>query len=165
MEREEAIACVAELIYRCRWGALATLCDDGSPLASQVAVAVDRKGPGPGLIMHLSQLAQHTRNLIARPSASLVLGEPDTKPNADPQTLARITVSGTVALLGQIQAEEYDRVRKAYLEGLPAAEPRFEFADFGLYVLKPASGQYVGGFARACSLDQAGMEAALQRVP
>ena len=55
---------IARLIVERRWGALATLREDGTPLASQVAYAAQ---PANGsLLMHLSELAEHTRNLLVR---------------------------------------------------------------------------------------------------
>ena len=144
MEAIEALQAASTLVAKSRWAALATICGDGTPLASQVAVAPDKGGV---LLMHLSQLAEHTRNLAQRPAVSVVMGQPDAG-SPDPQTLARISILGMATLLAP-DAAGYEAAKVAYLNALPAAEPRFAFTDFGLYALVPARAQYVGGFARA----------------
>jgi putative heme iron utilization protein len=73
-----------------RWAALATLTDNG-PSASMVAYA-----PEPdlsSLLLFLSGLSQHTRNLLEEPRVALVVTEPDSG-EGDPQTLARLSVKG-----------------------------------------------------------------------
>ena len=47
--------------------------------------------------------------------------------------------------------------RQAYVARLPHSEPRFEFSDFELFLLSAVRGQYVGGFARAFTLDADGI--------
>jgi len=144
MKALEARQAASTLVAKSRWGALATTCDDGTPLASQVAVAPAHGGV---LLMHLSQLAEHTRNLTQRPAVSVVMGQPDIG-DPDPQTLARISILGMATLLAP-GAAGYEAAKAAYLSALPAAESRFVFTDFGLYALAPTREQYVGGFARA----------------
>ena len=158
MEREETIAEVAALAQRIRWGALASICDDGTALASQVAAAVDAQRGR--LLFHLSELAEHTRNVLARPRASVVLCEPDIGV-ADPQTLARVTVTGVMTCL-EWESTEAVHARAVYLSRFPAAEPRFEFRDFALFALDPARAQYVGGFARASGLSAADVRESLK---
>ncbi len=160
MEREEAIAEIAALLGRIRWGALASTSDDGSALASQVAAAVDIDAGR--LLFHLSELAEHTRNILARPGASVVLGEPDTN-LGDPQTLARVMVAGTMTRLDRGSVEAV-HAKAAYVTRFPSAEPRFDFGDFALYALEPARAQYVGGFARARALDANDIKTSLKRV-
>ena len=160
MTREDGFDAAIRLLSVCRWGALATLRNDGSPLASQVAVAVDR-GAGE-LLMHLSSLAEHTRNLARNPAASILLAEPDDG-RADPQELARISLVGEVRLLAR-DDPAHDASRRCYLARLPQAEPRFEFGDFNLYALRPARAQFVGGFARAFSFKQTEAERLLREV-
>ena len=140
---------VVRLVTRRRWGALATLRDDGSPLASQVAFAPE---PARGrLVLHLSELAEHTRNLVRRPAVSLVVGDPDVA-QEDPQTLARLCVGARAAVLAP-PGPDYEGAKAAYLEVLPDAAPRFAFADFRLVVLDVREAHYVGGFARAHRID------------
>jgi putative heme iron utilization protein len=151
MDREDE-RLLAELLRGQRWGALATAAADG-PLASMVAFVAE---PGcSGLLLHLSRLAAHTRNLRADPRASLVIGAPDGG-EGDPQTLPRVTLSGTVEIVER-DAADYATARERYLQRLPGAEPRFGFGDFGLFRLCPREARYVGGFGRAWTLGPASL--------
>ena len=80
----------ATLIRTQRWAALATA-DAGGPFASMVAYAIEPSGTA--LLFHVSQLAQHTRNLLEHSRCSLVISEPDTS-EGDPQRLQRVTLTG-----------------------------------------------------------------------
>ncbi len=145
---------LARLIRASRWAALATL-HESAPFASMVAYAPEADFSG--FLLHLSRLAPHTRNLLADPRASLVISEPDTGGD-DPQTLARISVQGSVIELTRGSAE-YRNARERYLEHLPEAEQLFGFGDFMLFRLLPADARYTGGFARAYTLSRAQLEA------
>ncbi len=141
-----------------RWAALASVGGDGAPLASSVAYALHPEGQG--FVLHLSRLAEHTRNLLQRTQASLVIGEPDPG-EGDPQTLARFSVQGEAKrLLPETPA--FASARAAYVARLPDAEERFEFTDFELFLLTPVRGQFVGGFARAFRLDANGVASVLK---
>lgn len=146
---------LASLIRAQRWAALATLGTDG-PEVSHVAYAVE--GAFEGVLLHLSQLAAHTRQLLADPRASLAIGEPDDG-RADPQTLARVTLFGAVEALAR-DSDAYSAARAIYLARLPQAEPLFGFGDFQLFRLRPLRARFVGGFARARSFDRAALQAA-----
>lgn len=145
MERDDELRQLARLLTSQRWGALATLGDEGAPYCSQVAFVME-----PDLkaaLLHLSQLAAHTTNLLARPAISLSVTEPDDGRD-DPQTLARATVQGSVAMVPRAD-DKYMMARSRYLERLPAAEPLFGFGDFQLFRLEIEKVRFVGGFARA----------------
>jgi heme iron utilization protein len=138
----------AHLIRQQRWGALATLDDQGEPVASMVAYALS---PGTtGLVLFLSRLAQHTRGLLALPRTSLAVSEPDTH-DGDPQRLQRVTINGTVRVVPR-ETDPFVRLGEAYVERFPDALPRFELGDFVLFELVPEDVRYVGGFARAARL-------------
>ena len=128
-----------------RWATLACTNADGSALASQVAIAWI---PGTNrLLMHLSTLAKHTRNLMARAQACISVSELDDG-RADPQTLARISLEGTVTAVGRDEPGHAD-LAAHYLTRLPEAAPRFDFGDFNVFQMEVKSAQFVGGFARA----------------
>jgi putative heme iron utilization protein len=150
---------MVELIRDRRWAALATQGPEG-PEASWVAY-VPEAGFG-GFLLHLSTLAAHTRNLLAHPRASLAISAPE-RENEDPQTLARVMVQGEVAIIPKDCADYRDAARR-YQERLPTSTPRFEFGDFLLLRLTPVQVRFVGGFARAYTLDDAGLRAAAQRT-
>ena len=147
---DEAVsAAIVALLSRQRWATLATTFADGLPTASAVAYAW---APGrTSLLLHVSTLAAHTRNLLERPRCAMVVGEADDQRD-DPQTLARLTLNLTAALVSPEMAG-YERSRSAYLSRLPTAAARFDFADFMLLELNIGSAHYVGGFAAAYRLD------------
>lgn len=139
---------VAGLLRRQRQAALGTL-QDGAPFVSMVAFAA---APGlDGFLLHLSGLSPHTRHLQADPRASLLVAEPERPDVEDVQTLPRITLVGTVALVPKDGAD-YAAGRDLYLARLPAAAMLFDFPDFNLYRFIPTEARYVGGFARAYTL-------------
>ncbi len=140
---------LARLLCGYRWAALATINADGTPEASQVAYVYEPSKSR--WLMHLSMLAKHTRNLTERPQCKLVITDPDDGRD-DPQTLARIALEGTAAIVEPNDAV-YAEVRAAYLLRLPMAEPRFDFGDFRLLTVDVSGAQYVGGFARAHRLN------------
>jgi putative heme iron utilization protein len=134
----------AALIRAHRWAALATL-DAGEPLASMVAYALE---PGGGaLVFHVSQLAQHTRNLLEHPRAALAISEPDAL-EGDPQRLQRVTVTGTASVLRR-NDPAYLAAAEAYIDRFPDAQMRFDLGDFLLVRFTAEDARYVGGFARA----------------
>jgi putative heme iron utilization protein len=132
------------LIRTQRWAALATA-DTGEPLASMVAYAVEPSGTA--LLFHVSQLAQHTRNLLEHPRCSLVISEQDTS-EGDPQRLQRVSLTGTAVVLHP-RDQDYLAAAEAYVERFPDAQMRFELGDFLLVRFMPEDARYVGGFARA----------------
>ncbi len=146
---------VVRLILGERWGAIATL-DGGAPFASMVAYA-----PEPTLdavLLFLSHLSQHTRNLLEDPRVSLAISRPDSG-EGDPQLLPRVTLTGTVDAIER-DSEAWGPAMEIYVGRFPDAAPRFELADFHLLRLRPTSVRYVGGFARAFSMTDADLREA-----
>lgn len=147
------------LIRNQRWAALATQGPDG-PEISWVAYA-----PEPSFdsfLLHISTLATHTRNLLANPRAGLGVSAPE-QAGKDPQTLPRLSIQGEITVLAK-DAEDYQDAVRLYQTWLPASAPRFEFSDFLLMRLTPIRVRFVGGFARAYTLDVAGLRAVAQRT-
>jgi heme iron utilization protein len=145
--KPEELAPIAALIRDRRQAALGTL-RDGAPYVSMVAYVAEPEFSG--FLLHLSRLAPHTRHLLDDPRASLLICDQDDGRD-DVQTLARITLAGSVALLAP-QHPDYGAARARYLARLPAAAPLFDFPDFAIYRLVPDEARYVGGFARAYTL-------------
>lgn len=138
-----------------RWGCLGTL-EGGHPALSWVACALDGQG---ALLLHLSRLARHTRNLLVDGRVSLALTEPDDG-RGDPQTLARITLDGVVEPLAG-DNEAYHAARQCYLARLPDAEMLFGFKDFSLFKLTPQTARYVEGFGSSHRLTAEQLQALL----
>ena len=145
------------LISSQRWAALATLAEDG-PLASMVAY-VPEPGLG-GFLLHLSRLAAHTRTLLQDARASWVITEMDSG-EGDPQTLARVSIQGGVTVLSR-DSEEFSVAHMAYIHRLPESGPLFGFSDFVLFRLRPVEARYIGGFARAYTLDGGQLQAIIK---
>jgi putative heme iron utilization protein len=150
MPTDDQLRLVSALISRQRWCAMATQGVDG-PLASMVAYALDADASG--FLLHLSKLAPHTSNLLEHATASLVISEADDDEIADPQTLARLTITGTVEAVER-SSDSHQSARRAYLQRLPSAEQLFGFADFVLFRLRPSEARFVGGFAQAHTLSR-----------
>ena len=128
----------------------------GSAAASMVAYA-----PEPdlrSLVLFLSGLSEHTRNLIAEPRVALVVSETD-QGTGDPQTLARLSVKGTAKTVERT-APAFERVWRTYLSVLPDAAPRIALGDFSLFRVVIGEARYVGGFAQAGTIPVGRLSAA-----
>jgi putative heme iron utilization protein len=123
--------------------ALATL-HKGEPAISMVpvALAVD------GLLVHVSDLATHTRDMREHPRVSLLLmGESGEMPQARP----RVSVVADAAFIDR-DTSEYEAARAIYLGRFAQAAMTFGLADFSLVRITPASARCVAGFAQAHAL-------------
>ena len=85
---QEIPAMVVTLLHQ-RQAMLATV-HEGNPHAGMVAATGTPDGQA--ILLHLSQLAAHTRHLLVHPAVALLWCEPDRADVADVQTLARLTV-------------------------------------------------------------------------
>jgi putative heme iron utilization protein len=141
---EPTIAAIADLVRSRTAGALGTL-HDGAPFVSMVPVAI--LPDGAGLVVHVSGLAGHTRDMRndARVSVLLMQAEGEGTPA---QALARLTVQGEARELA-VGTPGHTTARDAYLARFPDAAPLFGFGDFALFAVEPAFGRFVGGFAQA----------------
>ena len=134
----------ARLVKTHRWAALATLGEDG-PAASMVAYAPLRDLSS--LVLFLSGLSEHTRNLVDEPQISLVISETDPG-TGDPQTLARVSITGTAQMIERT-SPEFEETWQVYTDRLPDAGPRIVLGDFSLFRVVVKEARYVGGFAQA----------------
>jgi heme iron utilization protein len=139
--RSERAEAVRTLVREARHGLLSThgLDPAGIPYGSLVAVAATAAGEP---LLLLSGLAQHTRNLVADPRASLLVLEPS---GGDPMAAGRATLLGTARVLDGAGAAE---ARGRFLALHPEAE-RLLALDFQLWALAPAEARHVGGFGAA----------------
>ena len=139
---------LAAVIRDHRWAALASQGANG-PEASWVAYAI---APNFSFfLLHLSRLAAHTRNLVQDPRASLALSERE-REGEDPQLLARVMLKGRAEVIPR-HHPDYAMAVQLYQGRLPASVPLFEFDDFLLFRFVPIQARFVGGFARARTLD------------
>jgi putative heme iron utilization protein len=139
-----------------RVAALGTLGEDGAPFVSMVPFAVDPQDRS--LVIHISGLAAHTRNLQHNPGASLmvcqaeVAGEPV-------HALPRVTLG--VEAADATEGADAQACRTAYLARFPEAEPMTALGDFRFVRLRPLGARQVAGFGAARSVDAAELLQAL----
>lgn len=126
--------------------ALATLHKD-EPAVSMVPYALLPDGR---FVIHVSQLATHTRDMQEHAGVSLlVLGE--RAPGMLAQEQPRASVHGE-ARPCPAEAPEYAAARAGYLARFPESEPMFGFGDFSLFLVTPRALRFVAGFAQAFSV-------------
>jgi len=99
------------------------------------------------LVLHVSALAAHTRQLRAQPQVSLMVVQPEV-PDAPVHALPRIMLDGLASLLEPGSAD-WLACRSAYLARFPEAEPMTELADFSFVALRPRHGRHIAGFGTA----------------
>ena len=104
-------------------------------------------------IIHVSQLAAHTKDMLSSPQVSLLVIAPPT-PGVIAQELARITLQGEAAQVAS-RTPDHAAAKAAYLARFPRSEPMFGFSDFSLFVIVPTSIRFVGGFAQATTISPA----------
>ncbi len=122
-----------------RYGALSTLSQkfDGFPFGSITPYLLDHDG---SLIILISTLAEHTKNIQADHRVSLICHN-----QRDPhiQTQGRVTVLGHATRIGD-KAQAGER----YLRYFPEAQRYFDMHDFDFYRIQPHAIRYIGGFGR-----------------
>lgn len=102
------------------------------------------------LLIHVSALATHTRDLQEHPRASLlVMAEADAQ--TPPQALPRVALQVQATVLPR-EGDAYASAKAAYLARFPDSAVTFELADFSIVALAPLSARLVAGFGRAHGL-------------
>jgi putative heme iron utilization protein len=122
---------------------------EGQPFASLVTPAA---APDLSVLLWLSTLSEHTRQLAREPRCALLFAGAQEGPN--PQTAPRVTVTGVAERLEPGAAEE-PALKARWLARHPYAALYAGFGDFALWRIRPAAALLVGGFARATRLRQA----------
>jgi len=137
------------LVERARHGALATVAREpaGWPFATLVAVAFDERARP---LLLLSRLAEHTQNLEACASASLLVVDPEGAATGDPMAAGRMTLVGSCA---RVADGEQAAVRAAFVRAHPEASGYARFADFAAYRMEVTAARWVGGFGRMAWVD------------
>ena len=100
------------------------------------------------ILLHLSKLAAHTMNIENSAGIGLMICTAETAADS-PLALARLSLQGEARAVTDHQLEQSKAV---YLSAFPDAEPLFGFADFRLFLFKPESIHWVGGFGKARKL-------------
>ena len=128
-------------------GALGTL-HRGEPAVSMVPFVLPPKQTS--LVIHVSGLATHTRDMQEHARVSLLVMA-ESRPEVSPQALPRVAFRADAIPL-QRDGREYEAARAAYLARFPDASTTFELGDFWLVALQPVSARLIAGFGRADSL-------------
>lgn len=131
------------LIRRRDHAALGTSLGD-RPYVSLVAAACDSDASP---LLLLSDLAQHTKNLVAEPSVSLLFE--DVAGHADPLAGPRLT------LLGRAERCDDPQAAARFAARHPASAGYAGFADFHLYRVSIERGHLVAGFGRITWIEAA----------
>lgn len=122
-----------------RYGALSTLSKKlgGAPFGSITPYLLDHDG---SLLLLVSGLAEHTKNILHDPRVSLI-----THNQQDPniQMQGRVTLIGNAHLL-----EDRDAYRTRYLRHFPEAEINLSLPDFRFCRITPVAIRYIGGVGR-----------------
>jgi hypothetical protein len=113
---------------------------DGFPFASAVPFVTDAHHRP---IFLISGLAEHSRNLLANPRASLMIAK-----SLGEGEMARVSLMGEVH---RIEADPHLVAR--YLRYHPHAERFLQLGDFRFHRFEPVRVLTVGGFAKASWLD------------
>lgn len=145
MDTEPAEA-LRRLLHAQDVAALGTLRRD-EPFVSMVPFALLADG---ALVLHVSRLATHTRDMEEHPGVSVLVIAPRSK-DVGALALARATLQADAHPCPPGDAQ-HAAARQAYLARFPDSEMMFGFADFSLFRLVPRSVRFVGGFAQATSI-------------
>ena len=141
---------------------LATL-HDGRPFASMVPFAATTAGDRLRLVVHVSGLATHTRDMRSSPDVCLMMMAPETD-EVPPQALPRVSISGQAEFIAK-EHPEHAMLKAAYLGKFPEAADLFQLGDFSIVAIEPTSARFVAGFARAMTLSAESLTAAFHESP
>lgn len=153
-ERGDPPAAARRILRAERQGALATISlhKPGWPFGSIAPYALSARGEP---LLLLSALAQHTKNALADPRASLLVQESaGLAPGADPQAHGRVTLLGRIA---RVLAAEHDDAQARYLARHPQAARTAAGHDFRFHSLSIEEARFIGGFGKICWVDGAAM--------
>jgi len=138
---------LARLIQEQRIAAFGTL-RDSAPFVSMVLFAASPDFAS--FYIHISRLAQHTRDILQDSRSSLMIAETDRGPG-DPQTLARVSIQGESTEIPTADAG-YEQAKSIYLQKFPQAAANFGLGDFSLFRIQPIKARYIAGFGKIFNL-------------
>lgn len=127
--------------------ALGTL-HGGEPALSMVPFLLPAGGTE--LIIHVSALATHTRDMRMHPRVGLLVTS-SAREGVAAQALPRVSLQADARELPR-HGNEYAPARARYLARFADAAITFELADFSLFALRPVSARLIAGFGRAHAL-------------
>ncbi|MEY4752988.1 MAG: hypothetical protein RJA44_663 [Pseudomonadota bacterium] len=134
--------------------ALGTLQADGAPFVSMAPYAL--LPDQPALVMHVSGLAAHTRQMAQDGRVSLLITAAEDA-DTPPQAVARVTLTAQ-AVFTDAGSAEAQACRSAYLARHPQAEPITALPDFSFVRLDVAEARQIAGFGAARSVSRAALQ-------
>ncbi|MGY0195967.1 pyridoxamine 5'-phosphate oxidase family protein [Leptothrix sp. BB-4] len=145
--------------------ALGTLDEAGAPSLSMVPFAVlighaDEVGGELALILHVSELAAHTRQMRQEPRVALLVTASEDAADT-PQALPRVSLSATASFV-EPGTDRHARASAAYLARFPQSELMTQLPDFQFVALMPTAVRHVAGFGAARSVDPADLARVLR---
>jgi putative heme iron utilization protein len=146
MEREE-LSLVRRLLTENRVLSLGVLVD-GKPHVGLLPFVVTADFQS--ALIHASQLARHSRGLQPGSPFSALIHACEEQ-ETDALQVPRVTISGTVQLVAQADAD-FEASRHTYIDRFQSSAQTFHLGDFNLYKLHFEWGRLVSGFARAITL-------------
>lgn len=138
MKTQQHILAAKTLVRQQHSGVLSThsVSVEGYPFGSIVPYYMTIEG---NLIIYISQIAQHTRNIKANAKVSMTMFD---ALEDDSQAAGRVT------LLGDARLIENDYVKNQYLSLFPQAERYQQTHDFHFYEIVPQRVRFIGGFGQ-----------------
>lgn len=108
-----------------------------------------------GFYIFVSELAEHTQNMLTQPQVSILFIEPEAEAS-NPFARRRLTFDCRVREISKTDAD--------YTQKLDAMAVKFgeiigvlrTLPDFHLLLLQPQAGQFVAGFGKAFTVDKLG---------
>jgi putative heme iron utilization protein len=132
-----------------RVAALGTLDQDGQPFVSMVPFAIDSSSGA--MVIHVSGLAAHARNLERMPQVSLMVMQSEVAGEAV-HALQRVTLEGTATVLA-VNSAAWISARAAYLARFPDVEYMTQLGDFRFVAIAVSGARQVAGFGAARSIE------------
>ncbi|MGA7596188.1 MAG: pyridoxamine 5'-phosphate oxidase family protein [Gallionella sp.] len=127
-----------------RYGALCTQSKklDGYPFGSITPYLVDHDG---SLLVFVSSLAEHTRNIRYNPRVSLITHD---------QRSPEIQSQGRATVIGNAMPEpDRNQAGLRYLRYFAEAQSCYPMQDFSFYRIRPIAIRYIGGFGKIHWID------------
>jgi heme iron utilization protein len=133
-----------ELLKETTHGILSTQSIDlpGFPFGSLTPFCLDHNNE---LIIYVSHLAQHTKNMNQDSKVSLTVVK-DTE-EEEKQAHARYTYLAEASIIEE-NSEDYKETSRKYFEKFPASEEYSSAHGFNFYRLNFVRGRYIGGFGK-----------------
>ena len=148
-----------QLLNSQRVAALGTLGNDGHAFVSMVPFAIDANAGC--LVIHVSGLAAHARNLERTPQVSVLVMQAE-EAGAPVHALPRVTLDG-LASVPERDSAAWASAREAYLARFPDVEYMTQLGDFRFVTIAVGGARQVAGFGAARSIDAEELAQVLRR--